>query len=155
MARFIPGYWVDQKGTQLFSTTLVTYLSKSSTGIYLLDGPSSCGKTYIANQIREYRNVAIFTTESISDVMIAACHRGGGDLVQSLMMHLSGYDVCVIEDLDVGFKGKEVSQKILADVLSRIARDALVIITATYADSYLTDFQEQLPYIQKFNFQPL
>lgn len=155
MARFIPGYWVDQKGTQLFSTTLVTHLSKSSTGIYLLDGPSSCGKTYIANQIREYRNVAIFTTESISDVMIAAYHRGGGDLVQSLMMHLSGYDVCVIEDLDIGFRGKEVSQQILADVLAQIAKDSLIIVTATYADYFLKDFLLELPFMQKFIFKAL
>ena len=110
----LQSYWRDAAGTIHAELELVERLAGAENGIFVFTGKSGCGKSRILRQLKRQRPVRVFSTEEITDMLLAFCKESiHTSLSECLAATLSGFSCIAIEDIDLWY-GKENTLLLMA-----------------------------------------
>lgn len=120
--------WKDlSTGMLLSSADLLNQLTTLGPGVVLLEGPTSCGKTTLINELIRLLDVSsvILSTETVYDRTYANAIRS--DPVTIHEFYSDKRFVCV-DDVDL-IRGRNTTQQLLAEEITAMSEHALVVLS--------------------------
>ena len=145
----LQSYWRDAAGTIHAELELVERLAGAENGIFVFTGKSGCGKSRILRQLKRQRPVRVFSTEEITDMLLAFCKESiHTSLSECLAATLSGFSCIAIEDIDLWY-GKENTLAVIWEAVEQLAGDHLILLNGNDLELLLPELCRQ-PGIQLF-----
>ena len=126
---------------------LIDELAQKRSGVTILSGPSSCGKTLLLKELRcrTRTPMFIYTCEQIADSILAVAHAGKlADGVPVFITHPEN-TIMAIEDIDIYFAGRPDTRKLLYRNLLHLAESCLVILSGIDLEIKMPDLFDYFP----------
>lgn len=122
--------------------------SKSIHTVYILDGPTRCGKTYFLKNLPQERTI-ISGFHLLYEQLIDSLRQGTGAYQESkrqlILNYRSKAEILCFEDIDMALSGRPNTQEEFARIICEMSEFKVVILTGIEIKERCSDFVKRIP----------
>ena len=111
-----------------FENKLLSLLTEKENAVIAIDGKSGVGKTRIIKKLKKIygSDMAVWTSEKFVSIIINALK---SEINPISAFKTMGESILVIEDIDCGLIGKQITQRSISHIFRNLLEDYKIIIT--------------------------
>ena len=121
-----------------FENKLLSLLTEKENAVIAIDGKSGVGKTRIIKKLKKIygSDMAVWTSEKFVSIIINALK---SEINPISAFKTMGESILVIEDIDCGLIGKQITQRSISRIFRNLLEDYKIIITGIELNKRIPD----------------